>query len=111
SKLLCIPDTAEKVVERVVEAVSRGSVPVPVTCKLRLGWFDCEPVAEWLAPKLVKAGAAAITIHGRTTQQKFLGTVNHEGIRRVVDAVKAVDANVPVIGNGDVTEPEHVLTM
>lgn len=111
SKLLCIPDTAVQVVEKVVEAVSPGTSGIPVTCKMRLGWFDDQPVAEWLAPKLVKAGAAAITIHGRTTQQKFQGVVNHDGIRRVVDAVKAVNPDVPVIGNGDVTEAAHVLEM
>jgi tRNA-dihydrouridine synthase B len=52
-----------------------------------------------------------ITIHGRTTQQKFTGVVNHDGIREVVEAVKAVSPATPVIGNGDVTEPEHVLLM
>jgi nifR3 family TIM-barrel protein len=111
SRLLCIPDTAEKIVEKVVEAVSPGTSGIPVTAKMRLGWFDDQPVAEWLAPRLVKAGAAMITIHGRTTQQKFAGVVNHDGIRRVVDAIKAVNPNVPVIGNGDVTEPEHVPLM
>jgi tRNA-dihydrouridine synthase B len=111
SKLLCIPDTAASVVERVVAAVSSGPNPIPVTCKMRLGWFDCEPVAETLAPRLVRAGAKMITIHGRTTQQKFQGVVNHEGIKRVVEAVRAADPSIPVIGNGDVTEPHHVVEM
>ena len=111
SKLLCIPDTAAKVVERVVAAVGSGPNPIPVTCKMRLGWFDCEPVAETLAPRLVRAGAAMITIHGRTTQQKFQGLVSHDGIRRVVEAVHLVDPAIPVIGNGDITEPHHVPEM
>ena len=108
SKLLCDPGKAERIVEAVVSAVGDT---LPVTAKLRLGWFDCEPVAKWLAPQLVKAGASMITIHGRTTQQKFTGVVNHDGIREVVEAVKAVSPATPVIGNGDVTEPEHVLLM
>jgi nifR3 family TIM-barrel protein len=108
SKLLCDPGKAERIVEAVVSAVGHT---VPVTAKLRLGWFDREPVAKWLAPQLVKAGAAMITIHGRTTQQKFTGVVNHDGIREVVEAVKAVSPATPVIGNGDVTEPEHALLM
>lgn len=111
SKLLCIPDVAERIVDRVVNAVGKGSNPVPVTAKMRLGWFDDAPIAEWLAPKLVKAGACMITIHGRTTVQKFQGTVRHEGIRRVVEAVKSVSPCTPVIGNGDVTEPQHVQEM
>ncbi len=108
SRLLCIPDTAEAIVAAVLAAVGDTT---PVTCKLRLGWFDGQPVAEWLAPRLVAAGASLVTIHGRTTQQKFQGQASHEGIRRVVEAVKSRFPRVPVIGNGDVTEPEHVLTM
>ncbi|MCC6322197.1 MAG: tRNA-dihydrouridine synthase [Phycisphaerales bacterium] len=116
SRLLCIPDTAEKIVEAVLGAVGPGSGSgpgggIPVTAKLRLGWFDDQPVAEWLAPRLVRAGAAMITIHGRTTQQKFSGSVSRAGIRRVVEAVKGEFPRIPVIGNGDVTEAGHVLTM
>ncbi len=103
SKLLCDPDRALQIMEAVVGATGR-----PVTAKLRLGWFDGQPVAESLAPRLVDAGAAAITIHGRTTEQKFRGEVDLEGIRRVVEAV---GGRVPVLGNGDVREPEDVLRM
>jgi nifR3 family TIM-barrel protein len=117
SRLLCIPETAEAIVAAVLEAVGPGSggagvgPGLPVTAKLRLGWFDDQPVAEWLAPRLVRAGASMITIHGRTTQQKFSGVVNLEGIRRVVEAVKAESPRTPVIGNGDITEAEHVPAM
>lgn len=106
SKLLCDPGRAVSIVERVVAAVAADNIPV--TSKLRLGWFNDQPVAEWLAPRLVDAGAAAITIHGRTTEQKFAGEVSHDGIARVV---AAVGGKVPVIGNGDVREPEDVQTM
>ncbi len=41
---------------------------------------------------------AAVTIHGRTREQGFGGSVNLDGIRRVVEAVE----HIPVIGNGDV---------
>src|SRR6185295_10353229 len=82
SRLLCIPDTAESIVERTVAAVSHGTGAVPVTCKMRLGWFDDAPVAERLAPRLVGAGARMITVHGRTTAQKFQGQVNLDGIKR-----------------------------
>ena len=111
SRLLCIPDTAERIVEAVVKAVASGPSPVPVTCKMRLGWFASQPVARVLAPRLVRAGAVMITIHGRTTEQKFTGAVDRDGIAEVVRAVKAVDRRVPVIGNGDVTHPTHVLQM
>ncbi len=112
SRLLCIPDTAVTIARtcaRVLEPFG-----VPLTCKMRLGWFDDQPVATWLAPRLIDAGAQAITVHGRTTAQKFSGTVSHDGIARVVEAVGQLAQRsppVPVIGNGDVREPHDVLTM
>ena len=48
-----------------------------------------------------------ITVHGRTTEQMFRGQVDLDGIGSVVAAVRAI----PVIGNGDVTEPQHVRLM
>lgn len=114
SKLLCDPDRAGAVVKAVVAAVGTGPGAVPVTAKMRLGWFDPPhpPVAEWLAPRLVDAGAAAITVHGRTTEQKFSGEANLDGIARVVGAVhRAGSGRVPVIGNGDVKEAADVVRM
>ena len=113
SRLLCIPDSAVAI----ARACSRALEPfgVPLTCKMRLGWFDGQPVAEWLAPRLIDAGASLITVHGRTTEQKFTGNVSHEGIARVVEAVarhcRGPGAGVPVIGNGDVREPGDVRAM
>ncbi|MGE4196987.1 MAG: tRNA dihydrouridine synthase, partial [Phycisphaerales bacterium] len=91
SKLLCDPDRAIRILEAVVGAVSGGTSPTPVTAKMRLGWYSppAPGVAEWLAPRLVEAGACAITIHGRTTEQKFSGEVSHAGIRAVVEAVRS----------------------
>jgi nifR3 family TIM-barrel protein len=113
SRLLCIPDTAEAIVKactRVLEPLN-----IPLTCKMRLGWFDGQPVAESLAPRLIDAGACMITVHGRTTEQKFTGVVNHDGIARVVESVdrhcRAAGHRVPVIGNGDVREPQHAVEM
>ncbi len=113
SRLLCIPDIAADIVRactRVLEPFN-----VPLTCKMRLGWFDDQPVAQWLAPKLIDAGVKAITIHGRTTQQKFAGVVNHDGIARVVEAVgnhcRAAGHTIPVIGNGDVREAQDAVDM
>lgn len=117
SKLLCDPARTVKLAARVVSAVSQASRgAVPVTAKLRLGWTDDCLVAPDLAVDLCKAGIAAITVHGRTTQQMFKGEVNRPGIRAVVQAVQAAfgtaeAGGIPVIGNGDVTEPWHALRM
>jgi nifR3 family TIM-barrel protein len=112
SKLLCIPDTAVEIARRCARVLEPFGVPL--TCKMRLGWFDDAPVAECLAPRLIDVGAQAITVHGRTTVQKFSGVVNHAGIARVVEAVGKVaqrSAPIPVIGNGDVREAQDVVNM
>jgi nifR3 family TIM-barrel protein len=82
-----------EMVRRVVEAV-----PVPVTVKMRLGWDDDQLTAPFFAREFEQVGVAAVTIHGRTREQGFSGGVNHDGIRRVVEAVE----RIPVFGNGDV---------
>ena len=112
SKLLCVPDTAMEIARRCARVLEPFNVPL--TCKMRLGWFDDQPVAEWLAPRLVDAGAQAITVHGRTTVQKFTGQVSHAGIARVVEAVGRCAQRslpIPVIGNGDIREAHDVPAM
>jgi len=112
SRLLCIPDTAVEIARRCARVLEPHGVPL--TCKMRLGWFDDAPVALWLAPRLIDAGAQAITVHGRTTQQKFMGVVSHEGIARVVEAVGRASQRtpaIPVIGNGDVRDAHDVVAM
>ncbi len=113
SKLLCIPDTTIEIVRRCAKALA--PYDIPLTCKMRLGWFNDQPIAENLAPRLIDEGITAVTIHGRTTEQKFMGNVNLDGIARVVEAVgrhcKAAGHNVPVIGNGDVREAPDALAM
>ncbi|RME76978.1 MAG: tRNA dihydrouridine synthase DusB, partial [Planctomycetota bacterium] len=87
------PAQAARAVEAVVEAVS-----IPVTCKIRLGWDDDSITAPALARALERAGASALTVHGRTREQGFRGRVRLERIAEVVAAVE----RMPVIGNGDV---------
>jgi tRNA-dihydrouridine synthase B len=84
-----------------------NTVKIPVTAKMRLGWDDENLTAPDLARALEGAGVAAIFVHGRTREQGFGGTVNLAGIRKVVEAVKAI----PVIGNGDITTPQAAKKM
>jgi tRNA-dihydrouridine synthase B len=97
SALLCRLPTTLAMVQKVVQAVKS----VPVTAKLRLGWDDRRMVAPFLANRLEQLGIAAITIHGRTTEMRFTGSVRLDGIAAVVAAVN----KIPVIGNGDITDP------
>ena len=89
----------EKAVHLVKTMVA--AVKIPVICKMRLGWDDVNINAPDLARALEDAGAAAITIHGRTRKQGFSGRVNLAGIRAVAQAVR----RIPVVGNGDITTP------
>ncbi|MBI1348936.1 tRNA-dihydrouridine synthase [bacterium] len=93
ARLMCDAVSARQLVAAVVQAV-----PVPVTVKMRLGWDRDSLTAPQLARDFEEEGVAAITIHGRTRQQGFQGTVNLEGIAATVAAVKSI----PIIGNGDV---------
>ncbi|MSR58650.1 MAG: tRNA-dihydrouridine synthase [Planctomycetaceae bacterium] len=93
ARLMCDTDGACGLVGRVVAAVK-----IPVTVKMRLGWDREQITAPALAREFELLGVAAITIHGRTRQQGFRGTVLVDGIRSVVEAVE----RIPVVGNGDV---------
>ena len=119
SKLMCMPETAVEIARQ-----TRAVMPdcVPLTAKMRLGWTDADAernVAGELACRLIEEGVALITVHGRTTEQRFKGHCRREGIRRVVEAVGEKTGRytgepgggVPVVGNGDVTSAEDALTM
>jgi nifR3 family TIM-barrel protein len=96
--------TTALLAERIVKAVERASGGrVPVTAKMRLGWDPEHMVAPDLARRLADAGIAAVTVHGRYTVQFFSGQADWDAIGRVVEAVPSI----PIIGNGDVVEPEH----
>ena len=82
----------------IVKAVAEVST-VPVTVKMRSGWDDNNINAVELAKKCEDAGAAAITVHGRTKVQMYAPPVNTDIIRQVKQAV-----SIPVIGNGDVVD-------
>ncbi|KUL96272.1 dihydrouridine synthase [Bosea sp. WAO] len=85
-------DHAIGLVEAVVAAVK-----VPVTVKMRLGWDDASRNAPELARRAVAAGAAAITVHGRTRQQFYKGVADWGAIASVREA-----GAFPLVANGDI---------
>ena len=92
---------AERIIGSVVQAVN-----IPVTVKMRKGWDDGSVCAVELARAAEAAGAAAVTIHGRTREQQYAPPVDFDIIARVKAAV-----HIPVIGNGDVATPEDARRM
>ena len=101
SALMKTPDLAARIVEAVVKSVN-----VPVTVKMRAGWDDTSKNAVLLARLVESAGAAAVTVHGRTRVQMYAPPVDIDIIREVKSAVK-----IPVIGNGDIDSPKAAAEM
>ena len=83
-----------------------GTVKVPVTVKMRLGWDECSKNAPDLAARLEQAGVCAFTVHGRTREQGYSGNADWEAIKKVKEKV-----SVPVFGNGDIKSPRDALRL
>ncbi len=92
SALMKNPQLCYDIVRAVTEICS-----VPVTVKIRKGWDDENANAVQIAKLCEKAGAAAVTVHGRTRMQYYKPPVDYEIIRQVRQSV-----SIPVIANGDI---------
>ena len=89
-------------VSRIVAAL-RHAVTVPVTVKIRSGWSREQINAVEVARRAEDAGADAVTIHPRTVRQGFSGAADWDLIRKI-----KAEVSIPIIGNGDVRQPEQV---
>ncbi len=94
SALLKSPALAGEIIKEVVNAVD-----LPVTVKIRIGWDKDSINAVEMAKIAEQAGAAAITVHGRTREQMYAPPVDTETIALVKKSV-----SIPVIANGDIVD-------
>ena len=93
------PRHAAEVVRAMVQAVS-----IPVTVKMRAGWDATAINAPDLAKRVEDAGAAAVTVHGRTAAQSYSGFSDWSLISKVAEGLR-----IPVFGSGDCIEPEQMI--
>ncbi len=94
-------DKAVKVMRTVAKSVS-----VPFSIKFRSGWNEATKNCVALAQAAEAEGAAAVTLHARTREQFYAGQAQWDDILAIKKAV-----TIPVIGNGDITTPEDVVSM
>ena len=93
-----------KDVDRIYNTVKNvvENVNIPVTVKIRIG-FDHNSINVFeTTDAIIRAGASAIAIHGRTKSDLYSGTVNYDIIRQV----KEKHPDFPIIVNGDINAPE-----
>lgn len=101
ASLMKKPELAYEITKAVVQAVD-----IPVTVKIRKGWDDESVNAVQMAELAEKAGASAVTVHGRTRQQMYSGNVDYDIIAQVKKAV-----GIPVIANGDIKDEQSAAIM
>lgn len=101
SYLLREPQRMHAIISQLVQVCA----PTPVTAKIRLG---CDPKninCVEIAMVVEEAGAAALTVHGRTASDMFRGNADWDRISEI----KAHLKQIPLIGNGDLDSPERVV--
>ena len=83
---------------QIIEAV-RAATDLPVTVKIRAGWDQNTKNCVEIAQIAASLGVACIVVHGRTRSQLYAPPVDLDCIAAVR---QAVDAHIPVVGNGDI---------
>jgi tRNA-dihydrouridine synthase B len=105
--LLSTPETALEIVSRVREAVPPQT---PVTLKMRRGLDDTAQSRDnffTIFDGAFARGAAAVTVHGRTVEQRYIGPSRWEFLTEV----KRHAGMRTVLGSGDLFTPQACLDM
>ena len=91
---------------KMAESVVNSSKDTPVTVKMRAGWSSDKIISTQAGKLLESAGIQAITLHPRTSKQRFTGKADWSLIKELKDNI-----SIPVIGNGDISTPEDFADM
>jgi tRNA-dihydrouridine synthase B len=99
SALLRDPELVRSICSAVVAAVR-----VPVTLKIRTGYTRALRNGIEIAKIAEDCGIAALSVHGRTREDRYEGEAEYDTIARIKQIVR-----IPVIANGDVRTPQQAL--
>ncbi len=92
-------------VEAILNAVVKA-VDVPVTLKTRTGWSRQHKNIDRIAKIAEQSGIQALTVHGRTREDKYDGHAEYESIRRLKNQI-----SIPIIANGDINSAKKARTV
>ena len=98
-KDLCLMD---EITSAIIESVPS----TPVTVKMRIGWDKSSIIIPDAGIRLEKLGVKAITLHPRTTKQKYAGDAQWNYIKDLKES-----CTIPIIGNGDVRTTDDMMRM
>ncbi|SPP85936.1 tRNA-dihydrouridine(47) synthase [NAD(P)(+)]-like [Drosophila guanche] len=93
------------ILELVVRSCASLSEQLPFTVKMRTGIYADKSVAHELVPLVEEWGASAVTLHGRSREQRYTKHANWEYIEQCAATAK----QMPVIGNGDILSFEDYM--
>jgi len=85
---------------KIIQLTKKGTGNLAVSVKTRLGYNKIE-TKEWIS-FLLKQDLAAITIHGRTKKQGYVGKVYWNEIEKAKKIAWKISSKTLIIGNGDV---------
>jgi nifR3 family TIM-barrel protein len=94
-----------KLAERIIRSV-RDAISIPLTVKFRLGLDESRRNYLDLGRVCEANGVQAVAMHARTARQMFSGEADWSHLAQLKATL-----SIPVIGNGDVRQPEDAVDL
>lgn len=103
SALMLSPDRASSIVKECKKALGNT---IPLSVKFRSGWDNTSLNYLDFGLLMQDSGADFLCLHPRTQKQGFSGVSNWKHIKELKEVI-----SVPLIGNGDVIDPESAFKL